>query len=780
MRSTWLLLLVLVVLWAPDAATGQGVFGFHDLRTAHLPWRVWAAGEWAQGRLPLWCDGVGNGFPLTADGQTGAFYPPTMLLFLVLPPGVALGWALLAHVWIAGVGTFLLARALGRSREAALLAAIAFAFSGFLATHAHYLGMQNAVAWLPWALWALHGERRAALAGAVFFLLVAGHIEAAVFALAMVLVCALAWRRGATLAFGLGVGVLLASPQLFATAELTRQSLRAGGVSPAFAATGSLPVQEILNGVLPKLFGFDRPADVRESYFQRGPHYWGQGTSHWEMAFYLGVPVVFLAASTLPMARQLRLWWGLVAGALVLMLGEHTPVWPALRRLPGLDHFRFPVRFSFVLTLATAVLAAHGLDRVTALAADRQRRLGRTAWIAAGVFAAAVVMGHFALEHAAPALERALTDHFVHRIPRTIDPTSLQALMSPGPEPMGRAVIEERVATVLRSLDRSTSIAAPQAIVPVLALGAIGLGLTALARGRIAPSGFAMLVSALLTIDLFWFGSEYQARVSARFLGSQPRALAVIDPADGRATVVDRRQDPALDVELLSANLGLLHGTRDVIVPSPLLLPANELLLAKTGLDVGDKGIAKVARLEAHPGLVDLLGVRWLLSTHELPRFVERQSGPVRVYENTAALPPAFVVGCIEQTSDAVAALGALDPRRWAIVETEVPVPDCREGPIREAVTDRPRSGEVRVTATGPGLLVLTDSWYPGWRATVDGTESAIVRADATFRGVVVGEGRHQVVFRYRPAWLPWSAALAGVGLAVLAWRTIHGAKTTG
>jgi hypothetical protein len=390
----------------------------------------------------------------------------------------------------------------------------------------------------------------------------------------------------------------------------------------------------------------------------------------------------------------------------------------------------------------------------------------------------AVVAGRVALVHAAPALERALTDRLVDRIPRTIDPTSLQALLAPGPEPMDGTAIAERVATVLHSLDRSTSLGA-QTLVPILALVAIGVGLEALARRRIAATQFAVLATAVLTIDLFWFGSEYQARVSPRFLASRPSALSVIEPAQGRTTVVDRRQDPALDVELLSANLGLLHGTRDVLVPSPLLLPANELLLAKTGLDVGDKGIAKVARLQTHAPLVDLMGVRWLLSVHELP-FVERRAGPVRVYENDAAFPPAFVVGCVERTSDAVAALDGLDPRRWAIVETEVAVPDCREGPMREATTERPRAGEVRVAATGPGLLVLTDSWYPGWRATVDGVETAIVRADATFRGVVVGEGDHDVVFRYRPTWLPWSTALAGIGLALLVWRTIQGAKTIG
>jgi hypothetical protein len=57
----------------------------------------------------------------------------------------------------------------------------------------------------------------------------------------------------------------------------------------------------------------------------------------------------------------------------------------------------------------------------------------------------------------------------------------------------------------------------------------------------------------------------------------------------GRYAVVDRRVDPALDVELLSSSLGLLFGQRDVLIPSPLLRLRAEALLAQAGLDVGDK-----------------------------------------------------------------------------------------------------------------------------------------------------------------------------------------------
>ncbi|HEO70861.1 MAG TPA: hypothetical protein ENN80_06310, partial [Candidatus Hydrogenedentes bacterium] len=49
------------------------------------------------------------------------------------------------------------------------------------------------------------------------------------------------------------------------------------------------------------------------------------------------------------------------------------------------------------------------------------------------------------------------------------------------------------------------------------------------------------------------------------------------------------------------------------------------------------------------------------------------------------------------------------------------------------------------------GLLVLADAWYPGWRATVDGVETEVFAVDGMFRGVSLGAGGKEVVFRYAP-----------------------------
>ena len=76
----------------------------------------------------------------------------------------------------------------------------------------------------------------------------------------------------------------------------------------------------------------------------------------------------------------------------------------------------------------------------------------------------------------------------------------------------------------------------------------------------------------------------------------------------------------------------------------------------------------------------------------------------------------------------------------------------------------------VRLTAEmkGPGLVVLTDAFYPGWNAHVDGRPTRIHRVDGVFRGVFVEGGSHEVVMRFRPASHTWGLGLSVAGLAVV------------
>ena len=68
---------------------------------------------------------------------------------------------------------------------------------------------------------------------------------------------------------------------------------------------------------------------------------------------------------------------------------------------------------------------------------------------------------------------------------------------------------------------------------------------------------------------------------------------------------------------------------------------------------------------------------------------------------------------------------------------------------------------------------MLADSWYPGWKATVDGRDAEVHRVDYLIRGVVVPPGRHRVELRYQPAswragWILSLVTALGLTAAVL------------
>jgi hypothetical protein len=118
------------------------------------------------------------------------------------------------------------------------------------------------------------------------------------------------------------------------------------------------------------------------------------------------------------------------------------------------------------------------------------------------------------------------------------------------------------------------------------------------------------------------------------------------------------------------------------------------------------------------------------------------------------------------------------DGRRVAVTEGRVggvPVSGSGVGSVGRVVRYEPE--RVVVRASGPGLLVLSDNWFPGWRASVDGRDVPVERVDYLFRGVRLGPGEHTVEFRYRPvSWrLGWIVSL--VSLALLALALIAGTR---
>lgn len=151
--------------------------------------------------------------------------------------------------------------------------------------------------------------------------------------------------------------------------------------------------------------------------------------------------------------------------------------------------------------------------------------------------------------------------------------------------------------------------------------------------------------------------------------------------------------------------------------------------------------------------------------------------GDMKIYENRAVLPRAFLALGLDVVPDVEAALQELRSPSWQAQEAAVAVASevdprrafHQNGAPGEArlLEDQPESVVVQTSATGTRLLVLTDSYYPGWQASVDGKPVPIYPVNVLFRGVVVGPGVHRVVFTFQPA--SWTIGLIASAIGLLA-----------
>jgi hypothetical protein len=152
------------------------------------------------------------------------------------------------------------------------------------------------------------------------------------------------------------------------------------------------------------------------------------------------------------------------------------------------------------------------------------------------------------------------------------------------------------------------------------------------------------------------------------------------------------------------------------------------------------------------------------------PTYQLVHSGDVKIYQNLAVLPRAFVVHQVQVAADGGQALELLrdpgfDPSKTVVLEQD-PELAASDGQAQVDMVDyQAERVELGASLDSPGYLVLTDSYYPGWTAEVDGVKMPIQRANLYFRALPLEAGNHEVTFLYQPP-----SICLGLGLALAAW----------
>ena len=158
------------------------------------------------------------------------------------------------------------------------------------------------------------------------------------------------------------------------------------------------------------------------------------------------------------------------------------------------------------------------------------------------------------------------------------------------------------------------------------------------------------------------------------------------------------------------------------------------------------------------------------------PQFTRVYDHEATIYENAHAYPRAFFVSQLIATPNMNTAVAAMkgpgiNPRTMAIVEGLPPAVQRENYPTSgSAIVRQDNSTGVRidVSSSARAFLVLSDTYYPGWIARVDGRVVPIFPVDLAFRGIFVPSGQHLVEFAYKPRPFEEGMAIAGIGLLIV------------
>ncbi|MBS1253560.1 MAG: hypothetical protein MAG451_02609 [Anaerolineales bacterium] len=738
-----------------------------DLILENYAWKHFIRECIQAGQLPLWNPHLFAGVPFLAAGQHSALYPLSAIYY-ILPLWRAFGVFTVVQVWLAGLLMYVYLRVLGAGRFGAVFAGLAYMLSGLVLVNVVFPMMIAAMSWLPLLLaaievlireqeddpianWLPRGRRLLALlaVGVIVGLqFLASHVEMSYYIL-LVAVFYAAWRlvglwrqRGLRAAFRgslwlaslIAVGVALAGVQLIPLYELVQLNFREGAVSLPQVLDWAYPKRQIIAFLIPDFFG--NPAHHRA--FDLFSQQWVElsDSAEWgiknyvEGTAYVGIVPLVLAAVAVVGRRGRHVWFFVVLTVASLLFAFGTPAYALLYYgLPGLSQVHTPFRWVFPYTVSIAVLAGLGTDWLRRNWPRRKKSQKR----AAGGWLGGWVIGWLGWGSAGVGLTvlSGLLASFL--VPNVAVRLASQVMQS-----------SVRVSEVFSDPGLFLSYQIWNgALFGAFLLGA-GVVLILWRRNwRVAGIPAWQLAAVIvLIVDLWTMGHDFYPRVTPALRDETPPVVEFLQQDDGPYRIAS--YGPA---HVLWPNSAMRYGISDVrgydsIIPKQYTeymteLGVQDLLLYNRIGPLNDPAALDSPRL-------DLLNVKYILTTEEISHSdfqLAFQDNNVRVYEHTNALPRAFL-NC----------QFTIHNSQLTIDNSQLTINSSQPRITRYT----PNEIEIAVETDQPQTLVLTDSFFPGWRAFVtpageDEREVEISRVFENFRAVEVPAGYSTVRFKYFP-----------------------------
>ena len=714
-----LILLALPLLFFNSILTGKmiftGDFSGSDLIDLHYPFKYALHNSYTNSRFPLWEPNLSLGFPIAAEGQSGPFYPLNILLSFISPES-SLQLSIILIFLTSLTGMYLYCRSLNFSKTESLYASVVFSFSAFFITRVKHINLIGVSSYLPFLFLFI---RKFFLKRSFIFILLTGIVIALQFLLGhpqMTFYCIFAAVLYAAfegyqtfrtkkdtsiipntvlfLFLSFAVAFLLSAVQILPTLEFIQLTSRQ---EFHILDAGAYPFK------LKNLIGFVSPygaGNPASGSYQANIAYDG---IFWENAVYIGLLGIIFAVfgiySAIKKPRPPEFLFSIFLSlfSLLVMLGASSPVFSFLwNNIPGFTLFRFPNRFNLFLIFSLSILSARGLQEA------------------------------------------------VKKIPlKKAEAKTFSS--SPDDEVKFSWPLDRR---------RTKFLLFAFTVVDLLIFSNSYIGYAEKEKLTKIPAFSEKIASDTEKYRIYSLTQHYQNPYSA--LGWK-NDLAVDTILASRESIPPNNN---LIYGLPSFNDrgwfegGLSNARRDRV--EEFLTSENENQVV-TGKVLGLFNVKYVITF------ADYVGIEiFEESTLDLG---EQFGTKLKLFRNDQVLPriyftpEALVAENEDEAFKKVTSLEHYGPKTVILENKPNILPEEFTGVIDDFRKDNPveiinyedQKVEIEADIKTHGFLVLSDSFYPGWKVRIDGTEGKILRANYLVRAVELDPGKHKVEFYYDP-----------------------------
>lgn len=673
-----------------------------DPVTQQIPWKSLSIDLLKTGELPLWNPYSMGGYPLLGNIQSSPIYPLNFLLFLPF----VYGWSIFIFLQqlLTGVFFFFYVRFLGYSRSASVLGSLAFSFSGFIIAWLEWGTVVSTGLWLPLMLLCIEKINKGInnlkwcliLSFSIISSFLAGHLQTFVYVAIIMVFYSIVFLQKKyffrQLIFSGLLSLLVILPILLAQVQFLLLSAR--NVDLNWQSEGwFIPWSHLVQFIAPDFFGNPSTGN----YFS----IWNYG----EFIGYIGVLPIILAIYVVIKVRTKYVYFFLIAviASIIFSFPSIISKLPYILNIPLLSSAQ-PTRLLFIIDFSLCVLSVIGFDYVL----KSSKRLNVQLLWPLGIIIVLLVLGYILVDK-----NINYSENWVVTKRNIILPISL--------------IVSSTIVLLFQSYFPKNK------------------------RWFVTP-----VILIIVIIDLLFFSIKYTPFVSKEFYYPNTKTISYLQEN------LKYHRFMTTDRKIMHPNTSIMFKLQSIDGYDPLyLLRYGELMAAvkRNEPDITSPfGFSRIITPNNYESeIIDLLGVKYILSLQDLEGEKLRkvyQEGETRIYENLNVFPRVYFVNEIIYASNKNIAiqkmfLNNIDLRTTAIVEGEYPLQGISLATgSAEILYYSPNKIKILTQNENVGFIVLTDSYYPTWKAYIDNKETKIFRTNFNFRGIIVPPGKHNLEFK--------------------------------